>query len=330
MLFSLHSCFSVLKFGYGKGDFFMGTYFLMASLENFFDKNSVFGFILSGIIALLCIILVIAIALVPFVLFIKLMLFVIRKSNDISKKRQEKWEAGREERERISAEKELCIAKERFIKNLPDNLPRCARALDTVKELSSCYSEALDFFQEAKAMLDEQESKGNITFGEKNAIIGDFSQKHLEGIRCYRNKDTEKALQWLFIGAERGFVESQRSCAMIYEGEDNEKAMYWYEKAAEDGDKNDMIFLADTYYLGKICRKDLLEAAKWFEKAGDKGDAKSYHNAAVCYSEYAGIYMEKHGIKNGDTVREDCPALKYAWKADEFEKKAIANGYKPQ
>ena len=308
----------------------MNTYLLTAFLENLFDRSSLLGFILGGLIALAAIILVVVIALVPLVLLIKLVLFIIRKSNDISENRLEKWESSREEREKRAAEKEFSLAKENFIRNLPKNLPECARAVDTMKELAPLSSEALRFLKEAENMLLELKEKGEISFGEKNAVFGDSTQQYFEGIRCLRENNKKKALEWFLVGAEKGHITCQRHCASIYAETDHKKAMYWFERVAENGDTDDMISFAKTYLMGELCEKDYIKAGEWYRKAGDKGDAESYHKAAICYSAYAAEYAERNGIKEGDKVEWNCPALKYANLAEKCDSLAAQAGYTPE
>ena len=125
--------------------------------------------------------------------------------------------------------------------------------------------------------------------------------------RCYANgegteKNTEEALKWYSLSADKGFYKAQNNLAvMYYEGDgvekDFEKAKFWFNKALE---KN------KTYPnigLGMICIEeadDYKSAMKYFkaaEKAGGNEIVSAYAALAKVYaSENSGFCNYKKAL----------------------------------
>ena len=87
-------------------------------------------------------------------------------------------------------------------------------------------------------------AEGNESVGGKRPPMSDEDiarlDKFLEGVRLYKAKDYEKALEILEDVAEQGLAEAQFNCGNMYNRGtgtevDQAKALYWFEKAAEQG-----------------------------------------------------------------------------------------------
>lgn len=321
----------------------MENYLLTAFLENLLERFSASGFIVSGIITLLAIVLVIVLALIPPVLIISLVVFVYRRitrnSAERSEKRHKNWIEKHKEKEAREAKELFEEAKRNFRYYLPKNLPECAKKIDIIKGYETYNSEeAEEFLEEAERMLDEEMAKGTITKIEKIAVLnysdGEMSDRRIQAERLHSEGDTRKALEWFLVEAERGNAVCMHYCGLIYEGKEGsgipvnkDKAFYWHKKAAESEKMLYKKYMGKVYSEGKICRKDLLAAANYYAEAGEKGDAISYHKAAMCCHEYSETYMKEHGIEYGDQVDADCPALIYENEAGKYQELAVKNGY---
>ena len=73
-----------------------------------------------------------------------------------------------------------------------------------------------------------------------------------------------------FIGAQRGYVNSQRELAFIYLNDNTYKnlveAKRWFNKAGNQGDSRSLLNLGIIYFKGGIgVNKDLKLSAKYFQ-----------------------------------------------------------------
>lgn len=99
--------------------------------------------------------------------------------------------------------------------------------------------------------------------------------------------------EWL-SEAQMGNVESMRSLGSSYlEGfgtkQDITAGLKWLRQAADGGDKEALIRLADAYFAG-VPKADHAEALKWYRKAAEQGNGEAYRVIA-------GYYRRGDGVK---------------------------------
>lgn len=72
------------------------------------------------------------------------------------------------------------------------------------------------------------------------------------------------------------------------------KALKWYENAAKKGDDSSMVRLGQLFYVGKLVKKDHIQAKNWWKKAAERGNATANYNLAYLYEN--GLDNKKENI----------------------------------
>ena len=98
-----------------------------------------------------------------------------------------------------------------------------------------------------------------------------------------RGEITPEQLKNLTEAAERGDQDMQKCLLYAYwplTGPfewDEEKWVYWVNRLAENGDAEAMEGLGDTYYYGRVGKRNVEKALVWLEKAANQGKWYSAH-----------------------------------------------------
>jgi len=89
-------------------------------------------------------------------------------------------------------------------------------------------------------------------------------------------KDEKSALLYLEKAANQNLAKAQLELGHLYaydNGQDQEAAVTWYRKAAENGNRNAMFFLASHLQGGSGSHTSTVEAVTWIRKAAEAGDS---------------------------------------------------------
>jgi hypothetical protein len=70
---------------------------------------------------------------------------------------------------------------------------------------------------------------------------------------------------------------------------DYKQAAVWYQKAADQGNIQAQIHLADLYRDGRGVLRDMAQAVSWYRKAADQGDAGAQGSLGLLYSVGMGV-----------------------------------------
>ena len=70
---------------------------------------------------------------------------------------------------------------------------------------------------------------------------------------------------------------------------DYKQAAAWYQKAADQGNIQAQIHLADLYRDGRGVLRDMAQAVSWYRKAADQGDAGAQGSLGLLYSVGMGV-----------------------------------------
>lgn len=85
-------------------------------------------------------------------------------------------------------------------------------------------------------------------------------------------QNPEKAIEHLRIAADYDIVPAQTSLAELLAASNPAEALEWFEKAAEQGDSNAHVALAEIYLLGKNTERDPQKAYQHAKFAADQND----------------------------------------------------------
>lgn len=117
-------------------------------------------------------------------------------------------------------------------------------------------------------------------------------------------KDIRLAKESFFIGAQRGYVNSQRELAFIYQNDNTYKnlveAKRWFNKAGNQGDSRSLLNLGIIYFKGGIgVNKNLKLSAKYFLLAKNLGEsiAESYLGDLYTFALSPNLLDVEMGIK---------------------------------
>lgn len=128
----------------------------------------------------------------------------------------------------------------------------------------------------------------------------------IEAVKWYRKavEDIEKKCEeWRQGSKERillPWCPCEPACAIgdIYAKggwgveKDETEAFIWYHKAAENGNSDAMLTLAEMYFCGIGVDKNAAEAVKWYHKASERDNEKAYYKLADCYMHGNGVYKD--------------------------------------
>lgn len=85
-------------------------------------------------------------------------------------------------------------------------------------------------------------------------------------------------------------AEDQFNLAMDYkEKADNEKAIEWFQKAADLGNIEAQMIIAEMYYRGQGVPQSYEKSVEWFQKAADLGNGEAYLALSKSYSTGEGV-----------------------------------------
>jgi len=76
---------------------------------------------------------------------------------------------------------------------------------------------------------------------------------------------------------------------------DYKQAAAWYRKAADQGNVNAQVHLADLYRDGRGVARDMAQAVAWYRKAAETGDAGAQGTLGLLYS--VGMGMERDDVE---------------------------------
>lgn len=75
-------------------------------------------------------------------------------------------------------------------------------------------------------------------------------------------------------------------------------AIEWYRKAAEQGYDKAQLALANCYYDGSGCKKDLITAVNWYRKAAQQNNAQALFALGRCYELGKGVSKNQSDAKD--------------------------------
>lgn len=106
-------------------------------------------------------------------------------------------------------------------------------------------------------------------------------------------QDGGEAVMWLKWAAEKGHRSSQNNLACWYMLMQNvAKAMYWWQKAAEQGDSNAMLHLAECYFDGFGIARNVHEGAMWLERSARNNNPLAMQRLGKCYMSGIGVRQD--------------------------------------
>ena len=127
----------------------------------------------------------------------------------------------------------------------------------------------------------------------------DMGMLYVRGIGVDEN--AKSAFKWFRRGAEKGHPMSLYKFGQCYKlgygtDKDEDEAQKWqnkavevWKKAADGGDTDAMVRLAELYKGGDVVELDKEEAVKWYRKAAESGNADAQLRLALCYHDGEGI-----------------------------------------
>lgn len=126
----------------------------------------------------------------------------------------------------------------------------------------------------AEQLLQEQQSSGQ---NNQQNTTDDTKSK---GFQLYQQKEYTEAFYYFNLAANNGDVESMLYLAqMCYYGEGVEvnynTAAHWWNEAAKRGNANAQFNLGTCYYNGKGVTQDLAQAVAWIREAAKNGSEKA-------------------------------------------------------
>jgi TPR repeat protein len=123
---------------------------------------------------------------------------------------------------------------------------------------------------------------------EPQAEVDDFQT----GLDAYNRGDLPGAMTSFRVAAEAGSEEAQVWLGYILDqSENNEEAVRWYRAAADQGNIDGIVGLAEMYAKGEGVDRDLDKARALFEKAAEAGHAGSIRVLVAAY-ENGGLGIE--------------------------------------
>lgn len=107
-------------------------------------------------------------------------------------------------------------------------------------------------------------------------------------------KDIDKAIEFLYVSADMGYLESQYMLGKLFEKGDVitcnfGEAYKWYHKAAERKQVDSQFALGTFYELGKGVSVNYEKAAKWYRMASEQGHLKAKFSLGRLYEMGKGL-----------------------------------------
>lgn len=144
--------------------------------------------------------------------------------------------------------------------------------------LEDCYEDGVITGDERR-ILDKMKSKYNISDEKASEMEESLKSKLDSDI-----SDEDKDFNWYLNAAEQGNVEAQLEVANKYfDGEDFEKSFEWYKKASEQGNIKATEGLGAMYEVGLGIDCDLDKAFECYFKAAMAGIGSAQNSVGICY-----------------------------------------------
>lgn len=117
-------------------------------------------------------------------------------------------------------------------------------------------------------------------------------------------ENAKSAFKWFRRGAEKGHPMSLYKFGQCYKlgygtDKDEDEAQKWqnkavevWKKAADGGDTDAMVRLAELHKEGDVVELDKEESVKWYRKAAESGNAIAQLRLALCYHDGEGIEQD--------------------------------------
>lgn len=111
-------------------------------------------------------------------------------------------------------------------------------------------------------------------------------------------KENAKDLRWFLSAANTGDSEIMLNVANIYASsgrgvkQDYKEALRWYLMAADKGNEEAMCFLGHMYETAKGTPQDFGEAMRWYRLAAEKGNAGAMFNIGIMYTRSQGVSID--------------------------------------
>ena len=160
---------------------------------------------------------------------------------------------------------------------------------------------ALMWFE--KAAEQEQPGAGLLAMALKLGLFDD-------AMAADKAKDYKRALAIFEALAERGNVNAQFNCGIMYDhGEgtavDSAKALTWFEKAAEQGYAAAQFNCGCMYHNGRGTAVDEAKALMWYKKAANQGLAVARLNGGILHALNGNMTMAEIWLEEAAEQTED-------------------------
>jgi len=119
-----------------------------------------------------------------------------------------------------------------------------------------------------------------------------------KGVAAFEVGQYKEAIALWEPAAEEGNVDALVNLAQLYRlglgvDQDDAKAFELYEKAAQQGSDDAQVNVAFQLLMGKGADQDRQEAAGWFAKAADQGNALAQYNLGLMYEKGIGVAQDR-------------------------------------
>ena len=144
-----------------------------------------------------------------------------------------------------------------------------------------------------------------------------------DAVLAFENRDYDTALSLSLPLARGQDVAAMTLVGRVYDGGFNQpqKALTWFKKAAELGDAQAQLELAELYEAGDGVKKDLEQAIKWYEKAAAQDHDEAQLALALHYLEdleepTEALPLLEKSAKQGNATAQYRLGLLYLGEAD--------------
>ena len=119
-----------------------------------------------------------------------------------------------------------------------------------------------------------------------------------KGVAAFEIGKYQEAIALWEPAAEEGDVDALVNLAQLYRlglgvNQDDTKAFELYEKAAQQGSDDAQVNVAFQLLMGKGIDQDREGAANWFAKAADQGNALAQYNLGLMYEKGIGVARDR-------------------------------------
>lgn len=112
--------------------------------------------------------------------------------------------------------------------------------------------------------------------------------------------NSELAIKYLTMAAEKGFLKAQAELGMLYHRLNNysEEGFKWINLAAKRGDADSQLILATYYKKGEVVDKDENMFYQWCLESACNGNIYAKHYLGEFYNEHSVMLLENEEYKN--------------------------------